>query len=461
MNTCLCRWRRAQTGSLLITAAVASAVISILIGGMLTYISNEYALEQRAHLWTQSLHLAEAGLEMAFAEFNNYYITGQGGFASSRGWQYNYFYNYYERTDGNFTNASGRGVGLVYSRVSGIGSANPFLQAYGRCRSSETGQYVYRLVEARLRVNTRFPAAMVAKDYLNMNGNNVYTDSFDSTDASKSDTNGLYNPATRQANGDIASCETVTNTVDITIGNADIYGQVRLGHNGSVTMGPNGSVGPTLIDADRATSVAAGQAQGWIRNDFEVDIPDVTLPSGATSWTSRSAISVATTLSSGDYRVPSIGLSGNGEILTIDGHVRLYITGNISLSGKGGIVLLPGSSLTVYCAGSCSIAGNAVVNQTGRAINNQFYGLNSSTSWSLSGNGQWIGTVYAPWASLALNGGGANGDMSGAIVANNITLNGQVQMHYDEMLSRQGPGSTFDINSWKSYRYTGSQWVAD
>ena len=143
--------------------------------------------------------------------------------SQDRGW-YDAGGNSYLRYVSSFTNAFGENVGLIYAYVNGVGTANPYLFAYGGCATVPFGPMIYRAVEARLASSSRFPAAMVAKNYLDMNGNSVYTDSYDSTDPSKS-TGGLYDAAKRQANGDVASNEAVTNTVDISIGNADIYGR--------------------------------------------------------------------------------------------------------------------------------------------------------------------------------------------------------------------------------------------
>ena len=92
-----------------------------------------------------------------------------------------------------------------------------------------------------------------------MNGNDIYTDSFDSTDPSKS-TGGLYDYAKRQTKGNVATNSTLSNS--LTIGNADIYGEVATGAGGTVKMGKNGSVGPTLVEGDRATTVEDGEDKG-------------------------------------------------------------------------------------------------------------------------------------------------------------------------------------------------------
>lgn len=442
---------RGETGSLLVTAALSSAVIGILIGGMLTFISTEYEFEVRGHRWTQALHLGEAGVELAFAEFNNYYLTGQGGFANERGWYYAGSGQYY-RYIPNYYNANGERVGYIYSYVNGVGSASPYLFAYGGCTTIPDGPIVYRAIEARLKNSARFPCAMVAKQTIDMNGNNVTTDSYDSTDPAKS-TNGQFDSAKRQANGDIASNDTVTNTVDLALGNANIYGRVLLRPSGSVTMGPNGSIGPTLVEASRATSVAQAQANGWVRNDFQVDIPDVTLPTGATTWP---AMPATATISSGDYKASSIGGSR-----TITGSVRLYLTGNSAFTGNEGITVASNSTLVIYTAGSFDIGGNGVVNQNGKPINCQIYGLNTCTDIKYSGNAVYTGTIYAPYAALAIKGGGSAGEVAGSFVAKSFTMTGTTVFHYDEMLLRQGPGVSYNINSWKSYRWTGNQWVSD
>lgn len=456
MKTSLQRFRRQQRGSLIVTAAVSAAVIAILVGGILTYISNEYTFNLRSHRASQALSLAEAGVEMGFAEYNNYYITGQGGFASSRGWSSGS--SYYQRTT-TFTNGAGEVSGIVTARVYYASDPNPILWGEASCATTPRGPTVRRLVLSQLVRNAKFPASMVAKNKLDLNGNNIYSDSFDSTDLTKS-TSKLYDSSKRQAHGDVASNNTVENSVDV--GNADIYGAVSVGPGGTVKMGKNGSIGPTFNTSDRADTIQEAQDNGWVRNDFQVDIPDATLPNGASSWSSLGEVSTTTTLGSGDFKAASINFAGTGKTLTISGTVRLYVTGDFDITGNSsGIIIQSGAKLEIYLAGSTKIPGNGVVNQTGQAINNQFYGLPSSTGWTLNGNGQWIGTVYAPQANVTLRGGGANGDMSGSIVANNVTLNGQTQFHYDEMLSTQGPGSSYNIASWKSYRYDSGGWYAD
>jgi len=450
-----------ETASILVSAVVGAAVLAIVAGGFLTFVSNEYALNLRSHAWTQALHLAEAGVDTAFAEFNYYYATGGAAFDSSRGW-INLGGGSYLRFVYPFYDNNNKPLGATYSYVHGVGSANPWVSGYGNCPTTPRGPVVWRRVDVVLRPITRFPAAMVSKERIDMQGNNVYTDSYDSTDPTKSTSN-RYDSAKRQANGDIASNDTVTNTVDIALGNAEVYGYILVSPNGTVTFGPNGSCGPTFVPSERAGTVAEALSSGYLRKDFQVDIPDVTLPSGAGSWLSLGSINGSRTITAGDYQASDITIAGNSTVTISGGRVRLYVTGDIRSTGNSLIRIEPGASLEIYAAGSVRIAGDGVVNDALTPLNCQFYGLPTSTSWDLSGNGQWVGTVYAPNAALSMCGGGARGDMSGAVVARSITMTGQVQFHYDESLRRIGPGAGYNLASWKSWRYdaSSSTWISD
>lgn len=353
-----------------------------------------------------------------------------------------------------FTNTNGEVVGTYWAWVSDIYSANPWLMGQGNCPTTPHGPEVRRRVECYLKNNAQFPAGMVAKRTIDMNGNNVTTDSYDSTDPSKS-TNGLYDFAKRQPNGDIASNDTVTNTVDVLLGNADIYGQVMVSPSGSVTMGPNGSIGPTLVEGDRATTVAQALTNGWLRTDFQVDVPDVILPTGAASWP---ALPASGPITAGDYKSTLI----NSSRTVTNGTVRIYLTGNsksIQLTGNDAITIATGAKLILYTDGSVDIAGNGVVNNTGRPLNCQLYARNT-TSVKYSGNAAFNGIIYAPKAAMEIKGGGANGEVSGSIVADTIKMTGGTVFHYDEALRKTGPNSLYNIATWRSLRNTGSGWVS-
>ena len=103
----------------------------------------------------------------------------------------------------------------------------------------------------------------------------------------------------------------------------------------------------------------------------------------------------------------------------------------------------------MWVSGSISISGQGAVNSTGDSLRMMVYGLPTCTSATFSGNAAWTGTLYAPQAELRFNGGGMDAvDFIGAAIVNTATLNGHFEFHYDEVLGRNGPSSSFVIDSW-------------
>lgn len=440
-------------GSVLVSAAMSAGVLAIVIAGVLAYLSNEYNANFRSHRWNQALHLSEGAVELGLAELNYQYTQGGSGFQTSRGWT-SLGGGSYSKTVSNLTDTSGNVVGTTAITADGIGTANPQFQGVGTVASANYGgSSISRAVKVVVAAGSMFPVGLASKNVIDLNGNNAYTDSFDSSDPTKS-TNGQYDAAKRQANGNIGTLSTLTNSVGV--GNADIYGTVATGPGGTVSIGPNGSVGSTFDNSLRATTDATGVSDGYIRNDFSTTIPDPALPSGAGSWTSKGSISSSGTLSGGNYTASSISLTGH-DTLTISGNVVLYVTGSTSLSGANAqITVLANSSLTVYSGGSISLGGNGVVNDATYASDAIFYGLSTCTSVSVAGNGSFTGAIYAPDADLTISG---NGNLYGALVAKSITLNGNANVHYDESLKNIHGSAGYLVQSWQELRYVSNAWV--
>lgn len=68
---------------------------------------------------------------------------------------------------------------------------------------------------------------------------------------------------------------------------------------------------------------------------------------------------------------------------------------------------------------------------------------------SISGNGQLNAVVYAPNSNVSINGGGSSGQVSGAVVANNISLVGGSKFHYDEALADMNEGNPYGLGAWR------------
>jgi hypothetical protein len=137
----------------------------------------------------------------------------------------------------------------------------------------------------------------------------------------------------------------------------------------------------------------------------------------------------------------------------------LYVTGSINISGgtaKKGfapaeIHIAPGASLTIYMGGATtSISGNGLVNDTGVAGNFAYYGLPSNTTISITGNGAFFGTIYAPEADLNLKGSGKTSvdDFTGASITKTTTMTGNFNFHYDESLIHVSTLGGYDATAW-------------
>ena len=274
-----------------------------------------------------------------------------------------------------------------------------------------------------------FAGAITARSNLVLEGSGVYTDSYDS-----SKTNlfpgGLYNPSNRMDHGDVA-----VGTNFISIVNAEVMGKVWIdgGTIADVELGPISSVGDVPWIMGGGTGF---ESPAFFTNDFRFCLPDVEVP-----FTSGQAISPPTagntnTLSSGMYFYNGNFSIPSGADLQVGPNqsVILYVTGNFTMSISAKIDIQPGGTLLLYVAGATASFGQ--IDIQGTDLNLQYYGLPRNANITFGGNAAFLGTIYAPEATVTLDG---LADLTGAIVANSVHLNADASVHYDEALARIGP----------------------
>ena len=282
-----------------------------------------------------------------------------------------------------------------------------------------------------------FAGAIMARSNITFNGNYIVTDSYDS-----SNTNlfpgGLYNIMNRQDHGDVA----VGNTNFIQLGNAGIMGKVWIegGTIADVGLGPAGSVGSVAWVTGANTGFEGGPSSPYFVGDFRFCLPDVAVPFASGVPISPPAGGKTNTLSSGIYfyngnfSVPNLADLQVGA----NQYAILYVTGNFSMTTQAMIEIQQGATLVLYVGGSS--ASFSTINNAGNDLNFLYYGLPGNSSISLAGNASYLGTIYAPEATVSLIGGGSiTIDFSGALVCNSLISNGHVNVHYDENLARSGP----------------------
>lgn len=469
--------KRSQRGSILLVSLAITFIIGITLASYLVMTQNQNVSVVRSQTWNSAIALSEAGVEDALAmlnrnggNFDTLYQWTNSSALSADHWESlgaNVYHarrylgsNYYDAyITNNLTTPptpSIRSIGTVAWNFSFASAPQSFFAAAGV--NSSTPAALTRKIVVQTKADPVFSLAMAAVQTINLNGNNLTTDSFDSADPNHSDPGGLYpaNVNKTKDGGDVVTDATIVNALNV--GNANIKGVVKTGPLGTISVGPNGSVG------DRAWVEGGnhGIQPGRSADDMNVVFNPVTLPTQPTpaaGWSApflwqQNVTTNGTTYnyafsSSGDYKLSSL----SGKIYVAPGaNVRLYVTGNASFSGQDQIDLSAGgSTLKIYMGGTFSTSGNAAINNYNQnAANFSLFGLPTCTSISLAGNGALTGVIYAPQAALSMSGGGnTTYDFVGATITKSVVMNGHFNFHYDENLRRIGPALGYVPTNWK------------
>jgi hypothetical protein len=398
----------------------------------LTLVDNQDRGIRRSEAWNSAIAVAEAGIEEALAHtWYNQYALGT---------------NDWNLTNNAYTKS--RALDSTSYFLAAISNVQPpVIYCQGFVRIPRSPAYLPpRTVRVVVGPNTLFKKGMVAKGAIDLSGNNIKTDSFDSGDPAFS-TGGQYDPAKTKDNGDVATDSAMVDSLNVW--NANIFGHVATGPGGSVLVGPNGAVGSKAWQ----TAGNKGIQDGWFADDMNVTFFDIPVP--YTTGLNPVAGNVAGTnyqhvLATGNYIMDDLDLKGN-KAICVSGNAVLYVKADFSISGNAFLYIAPGGTLTLYVGGATKIAGNGVANAGTCATNFAYYGLPSNTSIDMGGNAAFVGMIYAPNAALSLGGGGASSDYDfvGASVTASVKLNGHYNFHYDEAVGRNGPTKGCIVTSWR------------
>ena len=185
-----------------------------------------------------------------------------------------------------------------------------------------------------------FEFAIAASEHIDLNGNNLDTDSFDSDYAP-------YAPVLAGDFGDIASRLGLSNSS--TIGNATVKGHVRTGTNASVFTGPNGSVGSVIWHL----MGRRGIEPGWWTMNLQLHLRDVLQPPGLGSFAPPAGTYNGKyykfLMTDGRYEAQSVVLNA-GERMLVMGNVSLLVTSNITIAAGAEVELAAGSKFYLLAA---------------------------------------------------------------------------------------------------------------
>jgi len=326
-----------------------------------------------------------------------------------------------------------------------------------------------RTIEAWVKPSFNTDAALKANASITLNNHNIYVDSFNSLDPTRS-VAGLPGPTVGQFNVapyNIMLANVATNSQFIGAGDATIYGDVLT--NGGTVGGTTGIQGE--IRDDYFEPMTPVYPPNW-QSAVTPGIATLKKPN-ATNVTSSAIIRGGTEAAPARYVVDQISLSGGSDVITFDlglgagglpspdnKFVEIYVRGDFTTKGggptsldSGSVIIMPGVQVKIWVLGNLDFSGNGLTNNNGTASSFSLYAVNAPTETpnqtvTLAGSSRFYGSVYAPGADLKLAGGGSDGTFVGALAAKTAYLNGNTSIRYDEALSGKGLVTRFTIVSW-------------
>jgi len=407
-----------ENGSVLMAALVIAAVTGLALLSYLSLTNSQNVMTVRSEAWNSAMPIVEAGIEEAIA-----HLTASPTNWATHGWKGTTFDCQLERSLGE---EYGRYVITITNRMA------PVIITRGYVRAPLSSNYISRTVRVDLVTHPESGPGLGAKGTIDLNGNKLFVDSFNSSNPAYSDPLGGYDKNKHKDGVTVASNLGVTDAVNT--GTADIWGRVATGPGGSVSSLKNSVVG----DAAYHATNLKGPDPAALSQDADIPFPPIVAPVSGTP-----AVSVLGNLALGSGTFEIGAVTG---IITVTGNAKLIVRTTFS---PAGIVLAPGATLDLYVyASSASFGPNAYNFTSGsKAKNLHYYGMPSNTSVNFNGNSTFVGVLYAPDADLSCNGGGIGLNLIGSSLTKSVKMNGSFQFHFDEALLDEGtPG--YVIASW-------------
>jgi len=397
-----------QLGNALLICMCISAFLCISITGYLTVAEQQSFLSTRSQAWNMAIAAVEAGLEEGLEHMNvNPTQPGADGWALTPYGGVDWYTHTNHFVDGTgyivSVNVTNFAQPVIVCRADVPSSRIVFFADINGTTPNPT---IARAVALKTARGMLFQKALVAKNTIDLNGNNVKTDSFDSSDASRS-WFGAYKPSYYVGdNGDIASNDTIVNS--ISGGNANIYGHAATGPGGTASVGSGGGIGSHSYQASNPGSIEPNTMEGgnWYTHDSNFTFPDTELPynsgiapTGPQTYVSYSNNISGTLVTSNTYPNPApfTGVTTNFSWYTNTTLVpppTCCLTANVLCGGqvKGNSAPAPGT----YCPGSLQ-TNNSGMRYSWNIItgtNYTYASLRDYTYYTFTTNSVWTTNTY-------------------------------------------------------------------
>lgn len=479
-----------ERGAVLVFALLTILVLSMVAANVLSTVNTKYNSLYQAASWQEALPAAEAGIDLAIAELrealpltgvalqppvrsaNDPLIVtlthgGEGNVETRARVSWDVAFAI-PGTDLNYYRIRSEGIAGVAGPQRAAGdSRDHVLRRLSLVTDRRTGEALdrgaqdledrpkaTRAIEVVMRPTSGFQNAITAASDILLNNHNIFVASFTSDtadpDFSSSNYASLLGSTHEERLQHHMQANVATNGQILDAGQSSIYGD-GMTNEGEVRRGEN--------------------IYGEVRNDFYMDLPEIEAPNWTVVEASPTEVtSSGTTLVGGTslnptrYKLDRIQLSGNNQMHIanppgqLESHVEIWVTGDISLTGRGGITMDPGVNATVYFEGDANLSGNGFINPApNRARNLQLYGIappeGATRNVTIAGNGTFVGALYAPGHYLSMRGGGNSDSVVGSFVAKEVFMNGTTSVMYDRSLANDGIITDYLVSSWfEDYR---------
>ncbi len=394
-----------KRASVLFSAIFIAVVFLIVLLPLINWSMNEFTWTSRSFMSLKALNLADAGADLAAWE-----VIHNG--ASFAGWA---GANPKTLTLSSFSDNGGTAAGDIAISCLNTSPGNYLVTSTGFVPNS-TATTAQKTVKVKIFPHALFNNGIFAYTSVSLSGNTL-VDSYNSA-------SGPYTPLTAGSNGDVGTNGAFTISED-----ARVKGDIFIGPNGSVSGADSNVTGETFYSGN------------------EVELVNPPLPDYFASLPNLGPLSVggqqAPIIPTGNYIYESITVDGQST-LTLSNTAHIYVRTNVSVAGQASIVTNEGAE--IYIGGSGNFAGQGIVNATANPTNLRIYGLSAGTTLNYAGLSDFYGTVYAPQSAVTMSG---NASVFGAVVGNTVTLGGNIQFHYDEALTQNGPFSGYDTAYWQ------------
>ena len=171
------------------------------------------------------------------------------------------------------------------------------------------------------------------------------------------------------------------------------------------------------------------------------------IPSGGIKLVNKTDPPASRIIGPGDFHYTDLTV-GSQAVLTLRGPAKIVLDAFLSSSGCALNIDATSGPVEVFFTGPATFVSNMNVTSSSPTAQSVTFNFSSALPIDLNSNATFIGTIYAPLATVKVS---SNWVVYGSVSARQVQLASNVQLHFDETLlaKKISQGSTLAIKSWQ------------